>query len=197
MSYDDLSPQEILIDLLNDEYSLAGIKAPEDAPLWTEDQIQRYFDSGGKVRPSLAAAAAAREAENEAHSREEQEAVANEVARGTPFGVLGIPRNATHEQVKKAYRQLGRKWHPDKNRGNEEEAALHFRRVAEAYEVLGDPQARTAYEHSGIGWAHESAMQFQRADAMYRDMMRSHGEFIADGDWWARFDARLDGRKDF
>ena len=89
----------MLIVMLNDEYSLVGLKAPPDAATWTEAQIQRFFDSGGKVRPTAAMASAARCEEEQEKQAEEEEAMRSEVARGTPFGVLGVPRSSTRDEV--------------------------------------------------------------------------------------------------
>ena len=68
------------------------------------------------------------------------------------YDILGISRKASQEEIKKAYRQLARKYHPDVSK--EADAAAKFKEVQEAYDVLSDPQKRTAYDqfgHAGVG----------------------------------------------
>ena len=63
------------------------------------------------------------------------------------YQILGVPRDATPEQIKKAYRQLAMKLHPDV--AQEPDAAERFKSVAEAYEVLQDPKKRDLYDRGG------------------------------------------------
>ncbi|XP_037542307.1 dnaJ homolog subfamily B member 2 isoform X2 [Nematolebias whitei] len=65
------------------------------------------------------------------------------------YNILGVPRTATQDDIKKAYRKLALKWHPDKNPDNKEEAERKFKEVAEAYEVLSDKSRREAYDRYG------------------------------------------------
>jgi molecular chaperone DnaJ len=62
--------------------------------------------------------------------------------------ILGVSREATDEEIKKAYRKLALKYHPDRNPGDNE-AEEHFKEINRAYEVLGDPQKRMRYERFG------------------------------------------------
>ena len=66
------------------------------------------------------------------------------------YNILEVPRNAPASEIKKAYRKLALKWHPDKNRGGDpkrlEKAERNFKLIARAYEVLGDPRTREAYD---------------------------------------------------
>ena len=64
------------------------------------------------------------------------------------YDVLGVGRDATPEQIKKAYRQLALKYHPDRN-PDEPDATEKFKEAAEAYEVLGDPDKRERYDRFG------------------------------------------------
>lgn len=64
------------------------------------------------------------------------------------YEILGVPRNATQEEIKKAYRKLALKYHPDRNPGDKE-AEEKFKEAAEAYSVLGDPQKRATYDRYG------------------------------------------------
>jgi curved DNA-binding protein len=63
------------------------------------------------------------------------------------YRILGVPRRATQDEIKKAYRLLARKYHPDVSR--EADAEERFKEVAEAYEVLKDPKKRAAYDQLG------------------------------------------------
>ncbi len=64
------------------------------------------------------------------------------------YATLGVPRNSTAEEIKKAYRKLAMQFHPDKNPGDKV-AEDKFREVSEAYEVLQDPKQRQAYDNFG------------------------------------------------
>jgi len=63
------------------------------------------------------------------------------------YSIMGVPRDATAEQIKQAYRKLARKYHPDVSK--EADAEARFKDVGEAYEVLRDPQKRAAYDQLG------------------------------------------------
>ena len=60
------------------------------------------------------------------------------------YKIMGVERDATQDQIKRAYRKLARKYHPDVSK--ESDAEERFKEVGEAYEVLKDPEKRAAYD---------------------------------------------------
>ncbi len=82
------------------------------------------------------------------------------------YEILGVPRNATEKELKEAYRRLVRKYHPDLNPNNREEAEKIFREINEAYEVLSDPEKRKLYDKYGHNWKNYS--QFKDYENIYQ-----------------------------
>jgi len=66
------------------------------------------------------------------------------------YKIMGVSRDATQDEIKRAYRQLARKYHPDVSK--EDHAEAHFKEVGEAYEVLKDAEKRAAYDQLGTNW---------------------------------------------
>src|SRR2546429_6807014 len=65
------------------------------------------------------------------------------------YKTLGVDKKATPEEIKKAYRKLARKYHPDRN-PDDKQSEARFKEVSQAYDVLGDPEKRKQYD-SGSG----------------------------------------------
>jgi molecular chaperone DnaJ len=101
------------------------------------------------------------------------------MARRDYYEVLGVAKTASAEEIKKAYRQLAMKHHPDRNPGDAA-AEQSFKEATEAYEVLRDPGKRTRYDqfgHAGVGGASGAGFDFSGfdlADAL-RAFMRDFG----------------------
>jgi curved DNA-binding protein len=72
------------------------------------------------------------------------------------YAILGVPRDAKAEDIKKAFRKLARKHHPDVAK-DKKVAEEKFKEINEAYEVLGDPEKRGKYDRLGMDWQHEGA----------------------------------------
>ncbi|XP_066146096.1 dnaJ homolog subfamily B member 6-like isoform X2 [Euwallacea fornicatus] len=68
---------------------------------------------------------------------------------GDYYRVLEVPKHATTVEIKKAYRKLALRWHPDKNTDNVDEATKKFKEISEAYEVLSDDKKRRVYDQYG------------------------------------------------
>ena len=95
------------------------------------------------------------------------------------YSVLEINKNATTEDIKKAYRKLARKWHPDLN-PNDKEAHRKFQQINEANEVLSDPEKRKKYDKYGKDWEHgEEYEKYQQAQQQKRG--QSQGQPFSGG----------------
>ncbi len=81
------------------------------------------------------------------------------------YKILGVDRNATADDIKKAYRKLARKLHPDLN-PNDKEAQKKFQELNEANEVLSDPEKRAKYDKYGENWKHGE--EYEKAEQQYR-----------------------------
>ncbi len=103
------------------------------------------------------------------------------------YKVLGLNKNATTDEVKKAYRKLARKHHPDLNPNNKE-AEKRFQEINEANEVLGDPEKRKKYDKYGKDWKHgEEFEKAQRAQQSHQQQYQGSQSFYsgAEGDFGA------------
>ncbi len=72
------------------------------------------------------------------------------------YKLLELDRNASDAEIKKSYRRMAMKFHPDRNKENPEEAEVNFKKIKEAYEILSDPKKRAAYDqfgHAGVDQA--------------------------------------------
>ncbi|WP_271765718.1 J domain-containing protein [Aquimarina algiphila] len=83
------------------------------------------------------------------------------------YKILGIPKNASESDIKKAYRKLARKYHPDLN-PNDKEAERKFKEINEANEVLSNPENRKKYDQYGKDWKHaEEFEKHQKSKQQY------------------------------
>jgi len=108
------------------------------------------------------------------------------------YKILGVDKNASTEDIKKAYRKLARKHHPDLNPNNPEAVKL-FQQINEANEVLGDPENRKKYDQYGKDWKHaeqfEQARRQQQASGAY-----SQGNPFGDDDYSDFFSSMFGNR---
>ncbi len=99
-------------------------------------------------------------------------------ARRDYYEILGVAKTAAPEEIKKAYRQLALKHHPDRNPGDKQ-SEEDFKEAAEAYEVLSDPEKRARYDrfgHAGLGAGAGGGRPFQDVD----DIFASFGDLFED-----------------
>jgi len=100
------------------------------------------------------------------------------------YEILGLAKNSSEEEIKKAYRKLAMKYHPDRNPGDGSKAAEEkFKEAKEAYETLSDPQKRTAYNqyghnatnagHPGTQWTHRTTGDNAQFDEMFKSFFGS------------------------
>ncbi len=95
------------------------------------------------------------------------------------YDVLGVSRDASDQDVKKAYRRLALKYHPDKNPGDDE-AAARFKEAAEAYDVLSDSEKRARYDqygHAGV----DGQVGFSDASDIFGAFSEIFGDFFGGG----------------
>ena len=90
------------------------------------------------------------------------------------YEIMGVARDATQDEIKRTYRKLARKYHPDVSK--ESDAEARFKELGEAYEVLKDPEKRVAYDELGKEW-------------------KSGQDFRPPPDWDAGFEFRGGGDK--
>lgn len=107
------------------------------------------------------------------------------------YELLGVPRSATQDEIKGAYRKLARKYHPDVNK--EAGAEEHFKEMAEAYQVLKDPEKRAAYDKVGSGFT--SGQDFQPPPNWDEGFEFSGAGTESAGDFSDFFEAMFSGRR--
>lgn len=97
------------------------------------------------------------------------------------YQILGIDKNASQDSIKKAYRKLARKYHPDLN-PNDKVAAEKFKQVNEANEVLSDPEKRKKYDQYGENWKHGEEYE-QARRAQQQQYQSGGGQFYSQADF--------------
>ncbi|XP_033762053.1 dnaJ homolog subfamily B member 6-like isoform X4 [Pecten maximus] len=113
------------------------------------------------------------------------------------YKVLGVPKEASVAELKKAYRKLALKWHPDKNPDRKEEAEKKFKEISEAYEVLSDQEKRGIYDKygkEGLQGHHQNGNDYDMGGSFhgfhgfqFRDPEEVFREFFGGRDPFASF----------
>jgi len=98
------------------------------------------------------------------------------------YEVLGLPRDASADDIKKAYRKLARKYHPDVNPGDKE-AERKFKQINEAHAVLSDPDKRKKYDQYGKDWEHAEAFEEARRQQQQQQQQRGRRAGGPGGGW--------------
>ncbi|MHC4423493.1 MAG: molecular chaperone DnaJ [Planctomycetota bacterium] len=104
------------------------------------------------------------------------------MAKRDYYNVLGVGKNASADDIKRAYRRMAMKYHPDKN-PDDKEAETKFKECAEAYEVLSDPEKRQRYDQfghdglRGMGMRDYTHMRWQDIGSIFEDIFGGFGDF--------------------
>ena len=107
------------------------------------------------------------------------------------YGVLGVNKTATQDEIKKAFKKLARKYHPDLN-PNDPTAKQKFQEINEANEVLSDPEKRKKYDAYGENWKH--ADEFEAQKQRYQQQGHGSGGFGGmGGGYWSSADGGFSG----
>src|SRR6266498_3556132 len=97
------------------------------------------------------------------------------------YDILGVTRTSSADEIKRAYRRLAMKYHPDRNGDNKAEAEAKFKECAEAYEILSDDQKRRRYDqygHAGVTGQHDfSHMDVSDIFSLFDDIFGGIGGF--------------------
>lgn len=123
------------------------------------------------------------------------------------YGILGVSKTATQDEIKKAYKKLARKHHPDLN-PNDPDAQKRFQELNEANEVLSDPEKRKKYDQYGENWKHADEFEAQRqryqqqggggggmGGGMGGGYWSSGGDFSGDGEFSDFFESLFGSRR--
>jgi len=127
---------------VDNEESVGGLHAMGEAMLAGEkfDEALRTFQRAMEIAPDD-------EKRNCQQKFEEAKVALKQSKEKNYYKVLSVPRNSQLKEIKKSYRELALKWHPDKNTGDtKEEAEKMFQEISEAYEVLSDKELRGKYD---------------------------------------------------
>jgi molecular chaperone DnaJ len=111
------------------------------------------------------------------------------------YEILGVSRNATKDEIKKAYRKQALKWHPDKNPGDKS-AEEKFKEAAEAYEVLSNDEKKARYDRYGHAGMSNSGGGFSGQGMTVEDIFSSFGDIFGDAfGGFGGFGSRQQGRR--
>jgi curved DNA-binding protein len=100
------------------------------------------------------------------------------------YAILGVSKNASQDEIKKAYRKLAVKYHPDKNKGDKQ-AEERFKEIGEAYQVLKSPEKRQKYDQLGANWnqyQHAGTRSGNYAGSPFGSGAPGSGSFHYEGD---------------
>lgn len=106
------------------------------------------------------------------------------------YGILGVSKTASQDDIKKAFKKLARKYHPDLN-PNDPSAKQKFQEINEANEVLSDPEKRKKYDAYGENWKH--ADEFEAQKQRYQQGSNSGGFGSMGGGYWSSADGGFSG----
>ena len=93
------------------------------------------------------------------------------------YDILGVSKDATKEQISKAYKKLAAKWHPDKNQNNQAEAEEKFKQISKAYAVLNDEEKRKMYDQFGDKFEEGFGGEGFNPEEMFQNMGFNFGGF--------------------
>mmetsp|Transcript_3344 Transcript_3344/g.5083 ORF Transcript_3344/g.5083 Transcript_3344/m.5083 type:complete len:516 (-) Transcript_3344:242-1789(-) len=162
---------------VNNMESVEGLHALGDAQIAADkfDEAVRTFHRAFEIAPED-------EKRNAQEKVREAEVALKQSKEKNYYKILGVQRNAASKEIKKAYRELALKWHPDKNPDNAEEAEKMFQDISEAYEVLSDKETRAKYDRGEAVFDNQGGGGDPRArHAQFFNQFQNSGGFPGGG----------------